>query len=85
MQSSLISKIEKARIYATEHERFQFTALTCTIQGDSAPHQAALSDDGWSCDCFFFQDAGTCAHTMAVERLLDQMLPERYRPPVPSP
>lgn len=80
MQSSLISKIEKARIYASEEHRFRFTALTCEVEGDSATHTAGLGPDGWTCDCLFFQDAQTCSHTMALERLLDQMLPEAFRP-----
>lgn len=80
MQSSLISKIEKARIYASEEHRFRFTALTCEVQGDSATHTASLGPEGWTCDCLFFQDAQTCSHTMALERLLDQMLPEAFRP-----
>lgn len=80
MQSSLISKIEKARIYASEEHRFRFTALTCEVQGDSAAHTASLGPDGWTCDCLFFKDAQTCSHTMALERLLDQMLPEAFRP-----
>jgi len=84
MQSSLISKIEKARIYATERDRFEFVGLTCNVRGNHVTHQATLGPDGWSCACFFFQDAGTCSHTMALERLLDEMLPEAYRPAVPS-
>ena len=84
MQSSLISKIEKARIYASESDRFHFTALQCDVRGDSTTHTAQLGPDGWSCDCLFFAEFGTCSHTMALERLLDEMLPERYRPAVPS-
>ena len=80
MQSSLISKIEKARIYAEQLERFEFTSLRCVVRGDSTTHTVELGPDGWTCDCFFFQDTGTCSHTMALERILDQMLPEAYRP-----
>ena len=84
MQSSLISKIEKARIYANETDRFRFTELRCDVRGDSTTHTASLSPDGWRCDCHFFADTGTCSHTMALERLLDEMLPERYRPAISS-
>ncbi len=80
MQSSLISKIEKARIYAEDLSRFEFRSLRCEVRGDSTTHTAELGPDGWSCDCFFFQDAKTCSHTMALERVLGQMLPEAYRP-----
>ena len=80
MQSSLISKIEKARIYAGEPERFQMLSLRCEVRGDSTTHTAELGEDGWHCDCYFFQDANTCSHTMALERVLDRMLPELYQP-----
>ena len=79
MQSSLISKIEKARIYAEQPERFRVLSLRCEVRGDSTTHIAELGPDGWRCDCYFFQDAGTCSHTMALERMLDQMLPEALR------
>ncbi|MCY3559483.1 MAG: hypothetical protein OXH13_12700 [Chloroflexi bacterium] len=80
MQSSLISKIEKARIYAEQPERFNVLSLRIEVRGDSSTHTAEFGPDGWTCDCFFFHDAGTCSHTMALERMLDQMLPEAYRP-----
>ena len=42
MQSSLISKIEKARIYAEQLERFEFTSLRCVVRGDSTTHTVEL-------------------------------------------
>ena len=80
MQSSLISKIEKARIYAEQPDRFRVQTLRIEVRGDSTIHTTEFGPDGWSCDCYFFQDAHTCSHTMALERMLDQMLPEAYRP-----
>ena len=84
MQSSLISKIEKARIYAEDLDRFQLSSLRCDVRGDSTTHTAELGPDGWNCDCHFFQDVNTCSHTMALERVFDQMLPEAFRPALPS-
>ncbi len=84
MQSSLISKIEKARIYAEQADRFHLTALSCEVRGDSTTHIVTLGEDGWGCDCFFFQDAGTCSHVMAIERHFERYLPEIYRPVVVS-
>lgn len=80
MQSSLISKIEKARIYAEQPERFHLLGLRCEVQGDSTTHTVELGPDGWTCDCFFFQEAGTCSHVMAIERHFERYLPELYRP-----
>jgi hypothetical protein len=30
----------------------------------------------WQCDCSFFQTRGRCSHTMALEMILEGMLPE---------
>ncbi len=79
MQSSLISKIEKARIYAEEPERFQVQSLKVLVRGDSTVHAAEFGPNGWSCDCYFFQDTGTCSHTMALERMIGDILPDGYR------
>ena len=74
MQSSLISKIAKARIYAAEPERVSIDSLACEVQGDNASHSVALSDGCWRCDCGFFGDYGTCSHAMALERILSGMV-----------
>jgi hypothetical protein len=29
----------------------------------------------WTCDCDFFLSRGVCSHTMALERILEGMLP----------
>ena len=79
MNSSLISKIEKARIYAEEPERFRLTGLSCEVSGDNSSHVAALGADGWTCDCLFFADVDTCSHVMALQRLLGGLLPEEQR------
>ena len=34
-----------------------------------------LYDDHWHCSCDFFADHETCCHTMALERILEPMLP----------
>ena len=75
MQSSLIGKIEKARRYAEEPNRFSVTEITCQVRGDNSTHTVRLHDGGWRCDCLFYADYDTCSHTMALQRLLGEMLP----------
>ena len=75
MQSSLIGKIEKARRYAEEPDRFSVTEITCQIRGDNSTHTTRLQDDTWRCDCLFFADYDTCSHTMALQRLLGELAP----------
>lgn len=76
MDYGMIGKIEKAKRYAEERDRIKFTSLTVTFQGENNPHTVTFADNKWACDCSFFQSRGVCSHSMALERLLDGMLPE---------
>ena len=76
MQSSLIGKIQKAKIYATEPERVKFTDFSVKFHGDHNNYITSFKDGQWHCTCDFFQHTGTCSHTMAMEKILGVMLPE---------
>ncbi|MDJ0755989.1 MAG: hypothetical protein QNJ45_20850 [Ardenticatenaceae bacterium] len=77
MDYALIGKIEKAKIYASEPERFRFTALDVQLSGDNGTvHRVAFDNGKWTCDCNFFRTRGFCSHTMAIERVLGEMLPD---------
>ena len=75
MNSGMIGKIEKAHRYAEERDRFRFTGLSVTVRGNNSDHQVQLDGDGWSCSCDFFGHHRECAHTMALEVMLDGMVP----------
>jgi len=77
MQSSLIGKIEKAKRYALETDRISFTELAVTFRGNHDDYSIELSDGKWRCSCDFFSMWGTCSHTMALERILGGMLPQK--------
>ena len=69
MNSSLISKIEKAKRYAEGPDRVQFQALEATFRGDNGTHTIRLSGDEWSCNCDHFMVHGLCSHVMTLQRL----------------
>ena len=75
MNSSLIGKIEKAKRYAQEKERIRFDSLSVRFHGENGDHNVELAGDHWHCTCDSFAGYGACAHTMALERVLDRMLP----------
>ncbi len=77
MNSSLIGKIEKARRYAMERHRIKFRSLSVDFAGENDTHRVELDGDAWRCTCDFFHGWGQCAHTMALERILDGMVPEQ--------
>jgi hypothetical protein len=72
----MIGKIEKAKRYAQERERFRFNQFQVTFHGDNNDHQVQFENGVFKCDCEFFILRQRCSHTMALEQLLDKMLPE---------
>ena len=75
MDSSLIGKVEKAKRYAEERERVRFSHFAARIQGDNRSHEVIYQDGRWGCTCAYFPSHGICSHTMAMERILEAMLP----------
>jgi hypothetical protein len=73
MDYSMIGKIEKAKRYAQERERFEFRSFTVTVKGDNNAHDVQYADGTWKCDCEFFQTRGRCVHTMSLETILEGM------------
>ena len=76
MMDSRGSKIEKSKRYAEERHRFRFDSFSVKFHGDNNDHDVSLNNGTWKCDCEYFIVHKACAHSMALERLLDKMLPE---------
>jgi hypothetical protein len=75
MDYGMIGKIEKAKRYAEERERIRFESFKATFDGDNNPHSVVYENGGWQCDCEFFARRGVCSHSMALERILERMIP----------
>lgn len=82
MQSTIVTKAEKAHRYAQERDRLQVRALEATFEAGGGTHVIRLGADGWSCDCEFHGQYGVCPHTEAASRMLDTHLPESAKPRV---
>jgi len=76
MDYGMIGKLEKAKRYAEERDRITLKALTVTFDGTNNPHTVNFCEGEWQCDCSFFQTRGRCSHTIALEMILEGMLPE---------
>lgn len=76
MQSSLISKIEKAKRYAQEPERIKLTSFLAEFHGENSDHKFSYMNGIWHCTCRNFAQTGTCSHIMAFQRLFSQILPD---------
>ena len=83
MHSSLIGKIQKAHLYAQEPERLSFTQFTTTFNGENDSHTVSYDHGHWACTCDFFRGWDICCHTMAIEKLMGQMLPQEARQNMP--
>jgi hypothetical protein len=79
MQSSLIGKIEKAKRYAQETDRITFSDFSVKFRGENNTHVTSLKDGKWNCTCSFFSTWKVCSHTMAMERVLGNMLPKEVQ------
>jgi hypothetical protein len=76
MDYGMIGKIEKAKRYAQERNRIHFENITVTFNGNNNPHTVQFEHGEWHCDCDFFQSRGRCSHTMALEIILDGIIPQ---------
>lgn len=76
MHSSLIGKIEKAKRYAQERDRVCFMALEVSFRGEHDQYRVSYRDGRWQCTCEFFAGWNVCSHTMAMQRILAEMLPK---------
>ena len=75
MDYGMIGKIEKSKIYAEERDRIEFESLRVTLRGDNdSVHKVSYDNGEWKCDCSFFSTRGVCSHTMALERVLRDMV-----------
>lgn len=77
MNSSLARKIEKAKQYAFERERFCFNHFEINFRGNNHQHVVSYADQSFQCDCEYFANHKYCSHTLALEKLLTPMVPER--------
>ena len=75
----MIGKVEKAMRYAHEPDRVKLSACTASFNGDNSTHTVSLEADRWRCDCHFFESAGGCTHTLALQKMLDPMLSDVAR------
>ena len=76
MDSAMISKIMKAKRYANERDRMEFTSFTVVFKGNHRDHTVTFENNRWHCTCDFFAQRGICSHTMAMEKVLAGMLPD---------
>jgi hypothetical protein len=79
MDYGMIGKIDKAKRYAEQRDRIHVESLDVTFIGENNDHCVQFENGTWQCDCEFFKSRGRCSHTMALEIILEGMLPEQVQ------
>ena len=74
MNSSIIGKIDKARKYAEEKDRVSINSFSATFQGNHNSYDVTFNAGDWDCECHYFATRAVCSHTMALQRMLDDVL-----------
>ena len=80
MDSSIIGKIEKAKQYAEQKDRVNITSFAATFKGNHDNYDVRFEDGAWRCECHFFTTREVCSHTMAMQRILEEMLTGQDEP-----
>lgn len=74
MDYGMIGQIAKAKHYAQERHRIKFTNFVAHFTGNNNDHTVEYTDGAWKCTASFFQSHGWSSHTIAIERILEQMI-----------
>ena len=55
-------------------ERVTINNFHATFAGNHNTYQVKFESGDWHCECLFFTTRGVCSHTMALQRILDDVL-----------
>lgn len=64
---ALLKKIEKARKYISEPERFTTQGTEVKLKSEHDTRKLIFRDGQWECNCEFFGQHSICSHSIAVK------------------
>jgi nucleoside-triphosphatase len=68
--SMLVKKIDKARGYISERDRFIRTDSGVELRSEHGTRNLVLRDGKWVCDCDFFREHEICSHSIATAEVV---------------
>ncbi|GAB1420929.1 hypothetical protein MASR2M15_10570 [Anaerolineales bacterium] len=71
---NIVSDVNKAKRYADEKDRMEILNFNAKFEGKNKDHMIGYDDGTWTSTSDFFQSHGICSHTMAMERILKDMV-----------
>jgi len=66
----LLKKIEKAKRYIAEPERFKINGHKVELQSEHGTRNLVLVNGKWNCTCDFFKQYGICSHIIATKEIV---------------
>lgn len=68
--SQLLNKIEKAKGYICEPERFKIEGLNVELKSEHGTRSLVFVDGRWNCTCDFFRRHEICSHAIATDEIV---------------
>ena len=71
---NIVSDVRKAKRYAQERDRIEILSFDCTFEGYNKTHFITYDEGVWTSTASFFAQRGVCSHTMALEKVLGDLV-----------
>ena len=71
---NIVSDVKKAKRYSEESDRIKINSFEASFQGDNREHMVTYNEGTWTSTSSYFEKHGVCAYTMAMERILGDMV-----------
>ena len=71
---NIVSDVDKANRYYAEQDRMTIRRFQAHFLGSNSEHQVAYEEGRWECDAFSFARLGVSSHTIAMERILGELV-----------
>lgn len=71
---NIVSDVKKAKRYSEETDRITIVSFDATFAGDNKNHNISYDNGNWDSDSSYFRTHGIGAFTMAMERILGDMV-----------
>lgn len=71
---NVVSDVEKSKQYAEEKDRIRFSSFEANFKGGHNTYHITYDEGNWDCDNPYFQSRKVCSNTIAMERLLKDMV-----------
>lgn len=76
---NVVSDVDKANRYYAEQDRMKIRSFQARFRGSNSEHRVSYEEGHWSCDAPSFARLGISSHTIALERLLGELVTPQTR------